>query len=305
MALAPPSSTESLRFVDYLLSGYLGIVSIVAIIRAPAQPGCWWLLLAHALFGVLLFLLTRPGLGPTGRTIREIYPLLLLVAFYAELDVLNGPDTRVVHDALVQRWELALFGTQASVTWWQSAPSRFWSTVLHAAYFSYYFIVLVPALYFVWSGKIEAVRHFVLSLMIVFVFCYLVFIFFPVAGPYYQFPPPPAWFTDNLPARLVYATLASGSSYGAAFPSSHVAATVAAAIASYRGSRRLGLLLVVPTVLLTVGVVYCQMHYGVDAVAGLGIGLTVAWALGTRRSPAAIGAPFAEHARSLATPRVG
>jgi membrane-associated phospholipid phosphatase len=103
----------------------------------------------------------------------------------------------------------------------------------------------------------------------------------------------------------VYATLASGSSYGAAFPSYHVAATVTAAIASYRGSRRLGLLLVVPTVLLTVGVVYCQMHYGVDAVAGLGIGLTVAWALGTRRSPAALGAPFAEHARSLATPRAG
>jgi membrane-associated phospholipid phosphatase len=52
-------------------------------------------------------------------------------------------------------------------------------------------------------------------------------------------------------------------------------------------------------------VVYCQMHYGVDAVAGLGIGLTVVWALGARRSPAAIGAPFAEHARSLAAPRAG
>ena len=144
--------------------------------------------------------------------------------------MLNGVGARQVHDALVQRWELALFGTQASVTWWQSAPSRFWSTVLHAAYFSYYLIVLLPALYFVGRGKTEAVRHFVLSVMAVFVFCYLVFIFFPVAGPYYQFPPPPAWFTDNLPARLVYATLSSGSSYGAAFPSSHVAATVAAAL---------------------------------------------------------------------------
>jgi membrane-associated phospholipid phosphatase len=254
---------------------------------------------------VLLCLLTRPGLGPTGRTIREIYPLLLLVGLYAELDILNGADTRAVHDALVQRWELALFGTQASVTWWQSAPSHFWSTVLHAAYFSYYFIVLMPALYFVWRGQTEAVRHFVLSVMIVFVFCYLVFIFFPVAGPYYQFPPPPAWFTDNFAARLVYATLASGSSYGAAFPSSHVAATVAAAIASYRGARRLGLFLVVPTILLAVGVVYCQMHYAVDAAAGLGVGLAVSWALGTRRSPVPIRAPFGEHARSLATPRTG
>jgi membrane-associated phospholipid phosphatase len=299
------SSTESLRPVDYLLLGYLTIVSVLAAVRAPDQPGCWWLLVAHGLFVVLLFLLTRPGLGRVGRTIREIYPLLLLVGLYAELDVLNGVGTGAVHDALVQRWELALFGTQVSVAWWQSMPSRFWSTVLHAAYFSYYFIVLVPALYFVWQGKTEAVRHFVLSVMIVFVFCYLVFLFFPVAGPYYQFPPPPEWFTDNLPARLVYATLATGSSYGAAFPSSHVAATVAAAIASYRGSRRLGLLLVLPTVLLTVGVVYCQMHYAVDAAAGLAVGFAVAWALGQRPSPVPMRAPFREHAPPLVTPRTG
>ena len=44
-------------------------------------------------------------------------------------------------------------------------------------------------------------------------------------------------------------------------------------------SRLLGSALAVPTVLLTVGVVYCQMHYGVDALAGLGIGVAVAWAL--------------------------
>jgi membrane-associated phospholipid phosphatase len=58
-----------------------------------------------------------------------------------------------------------------------------------------------------------------------------------------------------------------------------VAATVAAALAAYRGSRTLGLALAIPTVLLTVGVVYCQMHYGIDAVAGLAVGAAVAWSL--------------------------
>ena len=268
-----------LRAVDLLLLGYLAIVSVVAAVRAPAQPGCWWLLLAHGLFVVLLFLVTRPGLGPVGRALRELYPLLLLVGLYAELDVLNGPGVRPVYDGLVQRWELAVFGTQAAMAWWQSAPSRFWSAVLHAAYFSYYFIILAPALYFAVRRDLEAVSHFVLVVMTVFVLCYLGFLFFPVAGPYYTFPRPPAWFTDNLPARVVYSTLASGSSYGAAFPSSHVAATVAAALAAYRGSRTLGLVLAVPTVLLTIGVVYCQMHYGVDALAGLIVGLAVAWTL--------------------------
>lgn len=274
---------ESLRPVDLLLLGYLGIVSVVALIRAPTQPGCWWLLGAHALFVLLLYLFTRPGLGPVGRGLREIYPLLLLVGLYAELDVLNGPATRPAYDQVVQRWELAIFGTQAAVAWWQSAPSRFWSAVLHAAYFSYYFIILAPALYFAIRRDLGAVRHFVLVVMTVFVLCYLVFLAFPVAGPYYAFERPPAWFTDNLPARIVYSTLASGSSYGAAFPSSHVAATVAAALAAFRGSRPLGLALAVPTVLLTVGVVYCQMHYAVDALAGLAVGAAVAWGLRTVR----------------------
>jgi membrane-associated phospholipid phosphatase len=112
--------------------------------------------------------------------------------------------------------------------------------------------------------------------MTTFVVCYLAFIFFPVAGPYYMFPRPDGWFLDNPAARLVYRTLAQGSSYGAAFPSSHVAATVAAAVTAWLGSRRLGLVLLLPTVLLTIGVVYCQMHYAVDALAGLAVGAMVA-----------------------------
>ena len=265
--------------VDLLLLGYLTIVSIVTVLRASSRPGWWLVLVAHALFVVLLFLLTRPNLGRVGAVVREIYPLFLLLGLYSELDILNS-GSRPVYDQVVQRWELFLFGTQISHEWWQRAPSRFWSTVLHGAYLSYYFIVSAPALYFAWRRDLQAVRRFVLVVMATFIFCYLVFMFFPVAGPYYEFPRPAPWFTDNLPARLAYQALASGSSYGAAFPSSHVAAALAATLAAGRISPRLGLILSVPTLLLTVGVVYCQMHYGVDALAGLAVGALVTWAVG-------------------------
>lgn len=276
----PTRPRASLRAVDWLLLGYLGIVSVVAALRVSTQPRCWWLLLAHALFGVFLVLLTRRGLGPVGRTFRELYPLFLLPALYSELDILNA-GSAPVYDRIVQHWELLLFGTQISREWWQLAPSRFWSSVLHAAYLSYYLIVAAPALYFAWHGDLMAVRRFVLVVMSTFIICYLAFIFFPVAGPYYTFPRPAAWFTDNLPARLVYQALATGSSYGAAFPSSHVAAALAATVTAARISRSLGLLLLGPTLLLSVGVVYCQMHYGVDAVAGLALGGLVTWAVET------------------------
>ena len=274
----PPRQPRLLP-VDVVLLGYLAVVSAVAIHRAGARPACWWVVAANGLTAVLIALLGRPGLGRVGRTLREIYPLLLLVGLYGQLDVLNTGGVRI-HDGLVQRWELAIFGAQVSREWWRSAPSVLWSTVLHAAYFSYYFVVSIPAFYFLYRGDLAAARRFVLAVMTTFVVCYLVFIFFPVAGPYYMFPRPSPWFLENAAARLVYDTLAEGSSYGAAFPSSHVAATVAAALAAASGSRRLGLLLLGPTILLGVGVVYCQMHYGVDALSGLIVGVVIALAVG-------------------------
>lgn len=281
---APTPRTAGLLPVDLVLLAYLAVATVVAVHRAPSQPGCWWLVVANGFAALLVGLFTRPGLGRLGRGLREIYPLLLLVGLYGQLDVLNRGVVRV-HDDLVQGWELGLFGVQVSRVWWQAAPSVFWSTVLHGAYFSYYFIVSIPAFYFLWRGDLIAVRRFVLAVMTTFVLCYLAFIFFPVAGPYYVFPRPEGWFIANPAARLVYDTLAEGSSYGAAFPSSHVAATVAAALTAGMGSRRLGVVLLLPTLLLTLGVVYCQMHYAVDALAGLVLGVAVA--LGVCRLDAA------------------
>ena len=65
----------------------------------------------------------------------------------------------------------------------------------------------------------------------------------PGGGTLLRVPPPASWFIDNLPARLAYEALATGSSYGAAFPSSHVAAALAATLAAARAPAGSGLLL--------------------------------------------------------------
>jgi PAP2 superfamily protein len=266
--------------MDVLILGYVGLVSLVATARISVYPGCAWLLAANGLIVTLVLLVTRDDLGPFGRLVHDLYPIILLVALYASLDVVNGGGRVAVHDSTVQRWEAALFGGQPSRDWWQRSPSRFWSTLLHGAYCSYYGIIVVPALVLAGRSDRTALRRFVLAVMGTFLACYAVFIFFPVAGPYYAFPRPIDSFVDNPMARLVYAMLARGSSYGAAFPSSHVAAAVAATLAGWKASRRLGLALLAPTALLTVAVVYCQMHYAVDAVTGLGMGLAVGgWAV--------------------------
>jgi membrane-associated phospholipid phosphatase len=208
--------------------------------------------------------------------VREIYPLLLVVPIYSSLDLLNGIGQIRVHDDLVRHWERLLFGAEVSRVWWQQHGSRFWSVVFHASYFSYYIIIPLPLAWFALTGDLVSLRRSVLIIFSTFLVCYVCFLLFPVAGPYYEFARPATWFINNGPARLVYGTLSTGSSYGAAFPSSHVAATVAAAVAGWLGSRKLGIILTIPTILLTIGVVYCQMHYAVDALAGVLVGFLMA-----------------------------
>ena len=276
MVSQPRLALSRFRPIDWLLSGYALVVAGVALARHD-QPGVGWIAVAHLLIPLLALLTTSEDLGRAGRTLRDIYPLLLLLGLYGALDVLSGAGAVSVNDAAVQRWEAALFGRQVSRWWWQDHPSRLWSAVLHASYFAYYVIVPAPAIYFLARRRTVELHWYVLAVMATFIACYLFFLFFPVAGPYYEFPRPASWFVENGPARLVYRILAAGSSYGAAFPSSHVAATITGAVAAWRGSARFGLALAGPALLLTVAVVYCQMHYAVDAIAGVAVALVVLW----------------------------
>ncbi len=262
---------DRLRPVDWLILGYTGVTTALTIMRLGQRPGIGWLLLANALL-VLLVMLLAHRKDPTG-LLREVYPILLLLGLYGALDVLNGAGAARVYDVVVMEWEESLFGGQVARNWWRNDPSQVWSTILHAAYLSYYVIVPLPVALFAWQRRPLALRRTVLAIMASFIACYLVFLSFPVAGPYYLFDRPTSEFTGNWAAAAVYRILEGGSSYGAAFPSSHVAATVAAAGVAWLHERRLGALLLLPTALLAVGVVYTQMHYAVDAVAGAAVGL--------------------------------
>lgn len=261
--------TPGLRAREWMLLGYVALTSVLALQRLPRQPANRWVLLSNLLIALLLLLFARTRLSRAGIVLRELFPLFLLGALYPAIDILNNFGAVPVHDGRVRAWELALFGGEPSRTWWRQSQSPLGSLVFHAAYFGFYPIIAAAPITLLACGKRTDARRAVSWIFATFLLCYLSFLVFPVAGPYYEFPRPDPWFLDNPAARLVYATLARGSAYGAAFPSSHVAATLVAIAAAYIGSRRLGWVLLPPGVLLTIGVVYCQMHYAVDALAGI------------------------------------
>jgi membrane-associated phospholipid phosphatase len=264
------------RLADRLVAGYGVLVALVAASRF-GRPGMGWIFAAHLALPGLAWLAVRAPDTPFARGLRAIYPVILIVGLYSAIDVLNGFGSARTYDSVIQHLDAQLFGEQPSRDWWRQHPSVFWSTLLHAVYLGYYLLIPLPAIVFLITRRADALARYVDALIATYVVCYVCYIFLPVAGPYYEFARPTGAFVANGPARLVYAALAGGSTFGAAFPSSHVAATVAATIGGWWGSRRLGAVMAIPTALLAVAVVYCQMHYAVDSIAGLALGISLPW----------------------------
>jgi membrane-associated phospholipid phosphatase len=206
--------------------------------------------------------------GPVGRFLGEWYAILLLVALYGAIGVINLQEARA-YDHAVQRLEALVFGSQVSYRWIREYPHPVFSWVMHACYLAYYAILYASPLGLWISGRREAARQTIFAVIVTFYLCYLVFILFPVAGPRYLFDLPHNAATEVWPARLTQWILDQGDAWGAAFPSSHVAGALVATGMAYRHWRPLGLMLAPFTVGLVLSVVYGQFHYGVDALMGL------------------------------------
>lgn len=267
-----------LRPLDRWTLGYLGVTSVFLAIRWPllSHPGL--LLVAHlGLLGVVLLApRVRTG-GPVGAFLGEFYPLIVVTALYTELGLLNAA-AGVGNDALVQSWEQALFGCQPSREWIRAQPWPALSWPMHLGYLSYYFILASAPLGLWFSGRRAGAGRAILLMMVAFYLCYSAFLLFPVAGPRYLFPLAQNAATDVWPAVFAQRLLNQAASWGTAFPSSHVAVALVAAVTAWWSWPALGGVLLPAAVLLSFGTVYGQFHYALDALAGAllaGLVLTV------------------------------
>jgi len=257
--------------IDIATGAYVLIATgaVLYAFRGEGIPGWPWLLTAHALIAALVLLAPRArNSGPVGRFLGDWYPMLLLPALYGEIGVLTL-SAGFQNDLLIQRLETWVFGSQISYRWIRESPDVVVSWLLHACYLAYYPILCASPLALWMGGRRDASRHTILAVMATFYLCYIVFLFFPVAGPRYAFDVAHNAATDVWPARVAAWLLDRGDSWGAAFPSSHVAAAVVATGMALRYWRVVGLILLPFTIGLTLAVVYGQFHYAVDSLTGL------------------------------------
>jgi len=252
---------------------YVGFTTAAALLfGGPDRP---WMLTAHALVvAVALLAPAARAAGPVGRFLGDWYPILLVTALYSEIGVLNLEHGQQ-HDFAIQHLELWVFGSQVSYRWIRAMPNPALSSLLHSCYLSY-FAILVAAPLGQWlSGRRDGARLTIFAIMATLYFCYVVSLFFPVAGPRYAFPLADNAATQVWPARAAQWILDTGDSWGAAFPSSHVAASIVATLCALRFWRPLGLALAPLTTGLIFAVVYGQFHYGVDALVGIVVAIVI------------------------------
>ena len=252
---------------------------MILVWRLPVDRLPMFLIVQGLLAALALLMPAARRAGAVGRFVGDWYPLILVTALYTEIGLANLADGRA-YDRIVLGWEQALFGFQPAREWIRWSPSVWISWVLHLGYLAYYPIIAGTPLALWISGRGAAMRRAVATLTATFYICYATFLVFPVVGPRLVFPAADNAATRTLIAQLTAGLLEHAAAWGAAFPSSHVAVSVAATVAALGEWRALGLVLVVPTILLTLGSVYGQFHYGIDALAGVGVGLAVA--LGAR-----------------------
>jgi membrane-associated phospholipid phosphatase len=265
-----------------LIAAYL-LISGCALLF-PHRPGAWLTLILLHLVGVVLLMQPSPvraayrrlvGSQPrVAGVLADWYALALMPFLYLEVATVNAAIYGGRYfDGWIQVWELRLFGGQPSRDLAAACSSGVVSEVLHFFYLSYYLIIFGPPIYLYLRRRIVDHQKVVFALMLAFLGHYLVFIFFPVQGPRYLFPPPGGELSQGIMYRLAHAVLEAGSSRGAAFPSSHVGVAVVQTAMAFLVWRRAAPALVVATVGLGVGAVYGGFHYAIDTVSGLLLGL--------------------------------
>jgi membrane-associated phospholipid phosphatase len=295
--------------IDRLFALYL--LAALPALAFSGRPPSWPLLLALHVTAILLawplpvvqHALSRaaPAVQRVVRASFDWLPLLLVPLLYTELAVLNtAVHGGTYFDDLVIAWEQALFGGQPSRDWAAASPRLWLSEPLHAAYLSYYFIIFVPPLVLFLQRRTAEFRAGVFALMLAFFTHYLFFIYFPVQGPRYLFPPPGGELAGGFFYQLAHRVLEAGSAQGAAFPSSHVGVSAAQTIVVWRCLPRLTPIIALLTLGLALGAIYGGFHYATDAIAGALLGaaavaaaprLSRALALGTARPRAARAVP--------------
>jgi membrane-associated phospholipid phosphatase len=203
-------------------------------------------------------------------TVSLCYPLVLIGLLYYQTGLINRVVVPRFLDGFFMNMDVRIFGEFPAFFLRGKQGNAFLDEFFHFFYFSYYLIIPLTGI-FLFRKEVKLFERFVLQLSSLFYLCFVIFILLPVEGPialrneYYH--------PGGLFQTMVDVIYTGGENPGAAFPSSHVAATFLVAWWGSRHFERMKIAYWLTLLFLSIATVYCMFHYAVDVFAGLLLGV--------------------------------
>ncbi len=269
----------ALRTLDVIVFVYLAAAALI-VTAGHDRVASWGLhLLGYAATAAAVAgLLTAQARRPHDRVLtalRLTYPLVLAPLLYT----MTGGTVLAVHgrylDDAMNRFETAFWGGHPA-DWLGTFASRPLTELFYACYVSYYLYIVVPPVLLLVRRRLDGLARLVTTVSAAVYTCYLGFVLLPVRGPVHslagRLDPPALQGYVLAPAQEFL--MAHADPVGTCFPSAHVAGAWAVCLAVRRIQGRTAFRwLLLPTIGLTVSVVYTRYHYTADAAAGLAVAI--------------------------------
>lgn len=267
------------NLTDRLTLSYLAFVGLLLVLNFNPIEKRGKLLTAHIGFVLMIVALAyfRQCKTPVLSFLSYWYPLGLSGFFFEEIHSLVHLIHRGWFDAGLIRFDFAMFGAHPTV-WFEQYVSYGLTETMNCFYFLYW--PLIPALaLLLWWRNHKQFSEFVFALSLSYIFCYLVFIFYPIEGPHHTLRQLQT--VSDMPGgvftHLVAFVEKHGRIHGGAFPSAHVTGSIVATVAAYRYARKLGHIVLLLALGVCVSAVYGRYHYAVDIWGGIAVALFGCW----------------------------
>ena len=273
MMLANPKPVDRITLLYIVINLiYIGI----GWNRIPNPSGPFLTFSLLLLATILIINLATRFKNPFTEFIQAVYPLVYFGFFFELATQINLAVFPNYLDGLFQSIDFHIFGYQPSLEWSNMLPGWFFQELFHFSYFCYYLMIAgIPLLFYLKKRNYFPKAIFIISLT--FYFCFLIYAFLPVIG---------ARSFDGImeltrtyaygPFSHIMAFIYKGTNHlGGAFPSSHVAVAVIITQIALHSFPKIGRILIVITVFLTLSTVYCHYHYFIDSITGFALGLLI------------------------------
>lgn len=276
------------ELLDLVFLSYIVAVCILLLVFGVGlgrHPHPWHLILYHmALACAGLGARTLPHIWdhPVSWFLRWWYPAFLFLFCFEAVGHMTHLIIPDYIDVSLVSADRTIFGTDLT-PWFQNAAHPWLTEIMYFCYTAFYFFIpgIGIPLYLRWRGdrvlpEATPFREYLAVISVIFLGCYLHFLFTPAGGPvfYADYPGPVLKLHGGPITALEQWIFDNGTIVGGAFPSSHVAAAIATAIYAVR--YRIAPWFFAPVAVgMGMSTVYNGYHYGVDVLYGMIIAILV------------------------------